>query len=119
MLLLRAVALASLSAVGFAAPNILFVMSDDHAVPALSAYGGGLNATPNLNRLATEGVRFDAAFVTNSICTPSRAVVLTGKHSHKNGVLTLRDEFDGSPADARRSCCGRPATTRAWSASGT
>ena len=77
-------------------PNILFVMSDDHAVPALSAYGGGLNSTPNLDRLATEGARFDAAFVTNSICTPSRAVVLTGKHSHVNGVLTLSDSFDGS-----------------------
>ena len=79
-----------------AAPNILFVMSDDHAVPAVSAYGGGLIATPNLDRLAAEGVRFDAAFVTNSICTPSRAVILTGKHSHTNGVLTLRDTFDGT-----------------------
>ena len=71
-------------------------MSDDHAVPALSAYGGGLNSTPHLDRLATEGARFDAASVTNSICTPSRAVVLTGKHSHANGVLTLLDTFDGS-----------------------
>ena len=79
-----------------AAPNILFVMSDDHAVPALSAYGGNLISTPNLDRLAAEGARFDAAFVTNSICTPSRAVILTGKHSHKNGVLTLLDTFDGS-----------------------
>ena len=79
-----------------AAPNIVFVMSDDHAVPALSAYGGNLISTPNLDRLASEGARFDAAFVTNSICTPSRAVVLTGKHSHKNGVLTLMDSFDGS-----------------------
>lgn len=79
-----------------AAPNILFVMSDDHAVPALSAYGGDLISTPNLDRLAREGARFDAAYVTNSICTPSRAVVLTGKHSHKNGVLTLLDSFDGS-----------------------
>ena len=78
------------------APNILFVMSDDHAVPAISAYGGGLISTPNLDRLAAEGARFDAAFVTNSICTPSRAVVLTGKHSHMNGVLTLPDTFDGT-----------------------
>lgn len=79
-----------------AAPNIFFVMSDDHAVPALSAYGGDLISTPNLDRLGREGARFDAAYVTNSICTPSRAVVLTGKHSHKNGVLTLSDSFDGS-----------------------
>lgn len=82
--------------VASAAPNILFVMSDDHAVPAISAYGGGLISTPNLDRLAAEGARFDAAFVTNSICTPSRAVVLTGKHSHTNGVLTLPDTFDGT-----------------------
>ena len=53
-----------------AAPNIVFIMSDDHAVPAVSAYGSGLNSTPNLDRLAEEGARFDAAFVTNSICTP-------------------------------------------------
>ncbi len=79
-----------------AVPNIVFVMSDDHAVPALSAYSDHLISTPNLDRLASEGARFDAAFVTNSICTPSRAVVLTGKHSHKNGVLTLADTFDGS-----------------------
>lgn len=80
----------------FAAPNILFIMTDDHAVPALSAYGGKLNSTPHLDELAGEGARFDAAFVTNSICTPSRAVILTGKHSHANGVLTLLDTFDGS-----------------------
>ena len=76
-------------------PNIIFIMSDDHAVPAVSAYGGGLNSTPNIDRLAKEGIRFDAAFVTNSICTPSRAVMLTGMHSHKNGVLGLGDTFDG------------------------
>ena len=79
MELLRIVALSCAPVVAAAAPNIVFVMSDDHAVPALSAYGGGLNSTPHLDRLASEGVRFDAAFVTNSICTPSRAVVLTGQ----------------------------------------
>lgn len=93
---LGALALAAVPAGVVAAPNILFVMSDDHAVPALSAYAGGLIETPNLDRIALEGARFDAAFVTNSICTPSRAVVLTGKHSHVNGVLTLSDTFDGS-----------------------
>ena len=76
-------------------PNIIFIMSDDHAVPAVSAYGSGLNSTPHIDRLASEGMRFDAAFVTNSICTPSRAVILTGMHSHKNGVLGLGDTFDG------------------------
>ena len=96
MEVLRIVALACAPVLAAGAPNIVFVMSDDHAVPALSAYGGGLNSTPHLDRLASEGVRFDAAFVTNSICTPSRAVVLTGKHSHVNGVLTLLDTFDGS-----------------------
>ncbi|MCY4535659.1 MAG: sulfatase [Bryobacterales bacterium] len=96
MPLLRASALCLLPLLALAAPNIIFVMSDDHAVPALSAYDDRLISTPNLDRLATEGARFDSAFVTNSICTPSRAVVLTGKHSHKNGVLTLSDTFDGS-----------------------
>ena len=93
---LRTIALCCYAPVALAAPNILFIMSDDHAVPAVSAYGGGLNSTPNVDRLASEGARFDAAFVTNSICTPSRAVILTGKHSHENGVLTLSDTFDGS-----------------------
>lgn len=96
MVHVRILALALLAGLGFSAPNIIFVMSDDHAVPALSAYGGNLISTPNLDRLAAAGARFDAAFVTNSICTPSRAVVLTGKHSHRNGVLTLSDTFDGS-----------------------
>jgi arylsulfatase A-like enzyme len=74
-------------------------MSDDHAAPAISAYGGFLAEvakTPNIDRLAKEGMRFDNCFCTNSICTPSRAVILTGKYSHKNGVLTLDDVFDGS-----------------------
>ena len=78
-------------------PNILFIMSDDHAAPAISAYGGflsGVAKTPNIDRLAKEGMRFDNCFCTNSICTPSRATVLTGKYSHKNGCLTLSDRFD-------------------------
>jgi len=80
-------------------PNILFIMSDDHAAPAISAYGGflsGVAKTPNIDRLAKEGMRFDNCFCTNSICTPSRATVLTGKYSHKNGCLTLSDRFDGT-----------------------
>jgi len=69
-------------------------MSDDHAAPAVSCYGGKLNKTPNIDRIANEGMRFDNCFCTNSICTPSRATILTGKYSHKNGCLTLSDNFD-------------------------
>ena len=67
-------------------PNIVYIMSDDHAAHAISAYGSKLIQTPNLDRLAKEGMKFENAFVTNSICTPSRAVMLTGKYSHLNGV---------------------------------
>jgi len=66
-------------------PNILFIMSDDHAYQAISAYDSSRNKTPNIDRLAKEGMRFDRAFVTNSICGPSRAVIMTGKYSHLNG----------------------------------
>ena len=79
-------------------PNILFIYSDDHAAPAISAYKSflsGVIETPNLDRLANKGMRFDNAFCTNSICTPARATVLTGKYSHKNGALTLDVPFDG------------------------
>jgi arylsulfatase A-like enzyme len=77
-------------------PNILFVFSDDHAYQAISAYGHGLNQTPNIDRIAREGVQFDHCLVTNSICAPSRAVILTGKYSHLNGVLDNRQTFDGA-----------------------
>ncbi len=77
-------------------PNILFIMSDDHAYQAISAYGGKLNKTPNIDRIAEEGVRFEQSFVTNSICAPSRAVLLTGKYSHLNGVINNSGIFDGS-----------------------
>jgi arylsulfatase A-like enzyme len=75
-------------------PNILFIMSDDHAAHAIGCYGSRINETPNMDRIAEEGVRFDNCFCTNSICTPSRATILTGKHSHMNGVLTLRSDFN-------------------------
>ena len=68
-------------------PNILFIMSDDHAYQAISAYGSGLNSTPNIDRISKEGAIFTKAFVTNSICAPSRAVMLTGKFSHLNGKI--------------------------------
>ena len=77
-------------------PNILFVFTDDHASHAISAYGSVINTTPNLDRIAREGMLFRNAFVTNSICAPSRAVILTGKHSHLNGIIDNRLEFDGS-----------------------
>ncbi len=75
-------------------PNILFIMSDDHASHAISAYGSRINQTPNIDRLARGGVRLDNCFVTNSICTPSRAAILTGQYSHLNGVKTLDDAID-------------------------
>jgi len=75
-------------------PNILFIMSDDHAYQAISAYGTGLNHTPNIDRLATEGAIFNRACVTNSICAPSRAVMLTGKHSFVNGKVDNMLPFD-------------------------
>ncbi len=75
-------------------PNIIFIMSDDHAARAISAYGGGLNHTPNIDRLATEGMRHDATYVTNSICTPSRAAILTGTYNHVNCVTTLETHID-------------------------
>ncbi|MDA3823693.1 MAG: sulfatase [Bacteroidales bacterium] len=68
-------------------PNILFIMSDDHAYQAISVYGAGLNKTPNIDRIANEGVLFTRGFVTNSICAPSRAVMLTGKHRFVNGKV--------------------------------
>jgi len=75
-------------------PNILFIMSDDHASHAISAHGSKINETPNIDRLAKGGLRLDNCFVTNSICTPSRACILTGQYSHLNGVKTLNDSID-------------------------
>ena len=78
-------------------PNILFIMTDDHTQQALYAYEKGLLDSvlfPNLDRLAREGAIFRQSFVTNSICAPSRAVMLTGKHSHLNGKIDNRVPFD-------------------------
>jgi arylsulfatase A-like enzyme len=76
-------------------PNILFIMTDDHAAHAIGCYGSVVNQTPNLDKLAAQGSRFDRCLVTNSICTPSRASILTGKYSHLNGVPVF-NRFDGS-----------------------
>ncbi len=75
-------------------PNIIFIMSDDHAYQAISAYDNKLIQTPHIDRLAKEGMLFRKAFVTNSICSPSRAVALTGKFSHLNSVRDNSDVFD-------------------------
>jgi arylsulfatase A-like enzyme len=82
-------------------PNIVFIMSDDHAYQAISAYGGPLASlapTPNIDRLAQQGMRFNNCLVTNSICGPSRATILTGKYSHMNGFVdnTIGSKFDFS-----------------------
>jgi arylsulfatase A-like enzyme len=76
-------------------PNILYIMADDHAAHAISAYGSKVNKTPQIDRIAKEGMRLNNCFVTNSICTPSRASILTGKYSHINGVPVF-NRFDGS-----------------------
>ena len=77
-------------------PNILFIMSDDHAYQAISAYDDRLIQTPNIDRISEEGMLFTNASVTNSICAPSRAVILTGKHSHINGKIDNIAKFDDS-----------------------
>ena len=79
-------------------PNIVFIMTDDHTRQAISAYGSVLDVTPNIDRLAEGGMLFENASVTNSICAPSRAVILTGKHSHINGKIdnTAGNIFDST-----------------------
>jgi arylsulfatase A-like enzyme len=77
-------------------PNIIYIMSDDHDADAISAYNKKFIATPNMDRIAKEGMRFTNCFVGNSICSPVRATVLTGQHSHLNGIKDNRTPFDGS-----------------------
>lgn len=100
LLLLGLFALGGAQAQGVAAPgagrrpNIIFILSDDHAYQAISAYGSRLVTTPNIDRIAKEGALFTRAMVTNSICGPSRASLLTGKYSHKNGYTLNEQRFD-------------------------
>jgi len=75
-------------------PNIVFIMTDDHAAHAMSCYGSRINKTPHIDRIAEQGMRFDNCFCTNSICTPSRAVILSGTYSHMNQVTTLSTHMD-------------------------
>ncbi len=81
-------------------PNIVFIMADDHCMQAISCYGAsagpGVVETPGIDRIAREGMRFDRASVTNAICGPSRATILTGKHCHQHGFATNGQKFDGS-----------------------
>ena len=76
-------------------PNIVFIFSDDHAAHAISAYGSGINRTPNIDRIAQQGLLFRNNFCGNSICGPSRATILTGKHCHENGFMRNGNTFDG------------------------
>jgi arylsulfatase A-like enzyme len=76
-------------------PNMLYIMADDHAAHAIGCYGSRINKTPQIDRIGQGGMRFTNCFVTNSICTPSRAAILTGKYSHINGVPVF-NRFDGS-----------------------
>lgn len=77
-------------------PNIIFMMTDDHTTQAMTCYGGTLLQTPNLDRIANEGIRFDHCYVTNALSGPSRACILTGKFSHENGFRDNASVFDGS-----------------------
>ncbi len=79
-----------------ARPNILFIMTDDHGYQAVGAYGSKVNQTPNIDRIANEGIRFDRCYVTNSLCGPSRACILTGLYGHKNGFVDNQSKFDGN-----------------------
>ena len=85
-------------------PNILVIFSDDHTEQAISAYGSKLMQTPNIDRIAQEGALFRNVFVTNSICAPSRAVLLTGKYSHINGLRdnSPRRAFDANQQQIQR-----------------
>ena len=80
----------SVNTFGQQRPNIIYIMSDDHDADAISAYNKKLISTPNIDRIARQGILFTRCFVGNSICSPARATLLTGQHSHKNGV---KDNF--------------------------
>jgi len=78
-------------------PNIVFIMSDDHAAQAISCYGSRLNQTPRIDQIAQEGVCFDNCSCTNALCAPSRAGILTGKYSHINGLRNNSQVFEMAP----------------------
>ena len=76
-------------------PNIIFMMTDDHTTQAMSCYGGNLIQTPNMDRIANEGIRFDNCYAVNALSGPSRACILTGKFSHENGFTDNASTFNG------------------------
>jgi arylsulfatase A-like enzyme len=75
-------------------PNLVFILTDDHAAHSIGAYGSRINSTPQLDRIAADGARLDSCFCTNSICSPSRATILSGTYSHVNGVRSIYSEID-------------------------
>ena len=75
-------------------PDVLLIVSDDHAIPAISCRGSQMNQTPNIDHIGNQGIWFNNAFCTNAICPPARASILTGKYSHRNNVYTLGDVID-------------------------
>ena len=95
-------------------PNILFIMTDDHASHAMSCYNSRINETPNLDRIAEGGMRFNNCFCTNSICAPSRAVILTGTYNHINGVTTLRTIWTADRSHFPNSCKPRDTRPQWW-----
>ena len=99
-----------MSSNGHRRPNIVFILTDDHAAHAIGATASVVNHTPHIDRIAAEGVRFDNCFGTNSLCAPSRASILTGTYSHINGVTTLDDADRRRPADVRHRSSSAPAT---------
>ncbi len=80
-------------------PNIVMFLADDHARHSVGAYGSVVNRTPRIDEIAEHGVRFDRCYVTNSLCAPSRASILTGTYSHVNGVRGLRTHIECRAAD--------------------
>ncbi|MEM8735321.1 MAG: sulfatase [Planctomycetota bacterium] len=94
--MLSSMILAPASAYAVERPNIVFIFTDDHCQQALSAYDDSRIITPNMDRIAREGMRFDRCYVTNGICGPSRAVIQTGKYSHLNGFIRNGNKFDGT-----------------------
>jgi arylsulfatase A-like enzyme len=96
LLVLGLLSLTSWSTAAEQRPNIVYIMADDHGPQAISCYGSKLIQTPNIDRLAKDGMRFTHGFANNSICSPSRVVLLTGKYNHLCGVEKLNQHFDGS-----------------------
>ena len=90
-------------------PNIIFMMTDDHTTQAMSCYGGNLIQTPNMDRIANEGIRFDNCYAVNALSGPSRACILTGKFSHENG-LPIMQAHSMAISRHSRNCFNNPAT---------